>query len=70
MEDYNLQYRILEEPLLTVGLGVAFAKNDDRGLAEALSEIFEEMRDDGTIRRILSKYLSDPEKFLEAGGDA
>ena len=65
MADYDLEYRILDEPLLTVGLGVAFAKDDDRGLAEALSETFGAMRADGTTERILGKYLENPGKFLE-----
>lgn len=65
MADYGLEYRILDEPLLTVGLGVAFSKTDDRGLAAALSETFEEMRRDGTLKQILGKYLAEPEKFME-----
>ena len=65
MEDYDLEYRILAEPLLTVGLGVAFAKDDDRGLNEELSQTFEEMRSDGTMKRIIGKYLEHPEKYLE-----
>ena len=67
MADYDLEYRILDEPLLTVGLGVAFAKGDTRGLAEALSETFQEMRADGTMVRILGNYLEHPEKYLEVG---
>ena len=69
MSDYDLSYRILDEPLLTVGLGVAFAKNDDRGLAEELSAIFEEMRQDGTMEKIIGKYLDNPKKYMEAGND-
>lgn len=65
MKDYELEYRILEEPLLTVGLGVAFSKNDDRGINEKLTETFAEMRKDGTMTKILGKYLDDPEKYLE-----
>ena len=65
MEDYDLEYRIFAEPLLTVGLGVAFAKDDDRGLNEELSQTFEEMRSDGTMKRIIGKYLEHPEKYLE-----
>ena len=65
MADYGLEYRILEEPLLTVGLGVAFAKNDTRGLAEALSATFRDMRADGTLARILGRYLDAPETYLE-----
>ena len=65
MADYDLEYRILEEPLLTVGLGVAFAKEDDRGLNEELSQTFDAMREDGTMKSIIGKYLDDPEKYLE-----
>lgn len=65
MKDYETSYRILDENLLRTGLGVAFAKNDDRGIAEDLSQILEEMRQDGTERKILSKYLKDPDRYLE-----
>ena len=57
--DYKLDYRILEEPLLTVGLGVAFSKQDDRGLEQKLSETFEEMRADGTMEEIIGRYLEE-----------
>lgn len=49
MSDYSLDYRILDEPLLTVGLGVAFARTDQRGLDKELSRTFEEMRADGSL---------------------
>ena len=65
MADYDLEYRILDEPLLTVGLGVAFSKKDDRGLEDMLSKTFEEMKMDGTMEQILGKYLSEPGKFME-----
>ena len=65
MKDYDLQYRILEEPLLTVGLGVAFDKEDDRGIEETLTETFKEMRADGSAKKIISSYLDDAEKYLE-----
>ena len=65
MKDYDADYRILDESILTTGIGVAFAKNDTRGLNEQLSRIFEEMRADGTTRRIIGRYLSDPDKYLE-----
>ena len=65
MSDYELEYRILDEPLLTVGLGVAFSKYDDRGINEELTETFAEMREDGTMEQILGKYLDQPEKYLE-----
>ena len=34
MQDCNANFRILEEPLLVTGIGVAFALNDTRGLDE------------------------------------
>jgi len=39
MEDYNIKFRILDEPLETVGLGVAFDKNDDRGIEKQLTDV-------------------------------
>lgn len=57
--------RVLDEPLMEVGLGVAFAKDDKRGLCKMLNEKLEEMRKDGTSLKIISKYLDDPEKYLE-----
>lgn len=69
MKDYDLQYRILDEPILVVGLGVAFSKEDDRGLNEKLTETFKEMREDGTMLEILGKYLDTPEKYLEGLND-
>ncbi len=65
MKDYEITYRILEEPLMTVGIGAAFAKDDERGICEALDETLEEMRKDGTSEKIIGKYLENPEKYLE-----
>ena len=48
MKDYDISFRILEEPLMVVGIGVAFAKEDDRGICEQMSQTLEEMRQDGT----------------------
>lgn len=68
MVEYNLHYRILEEPLLTVGLGVAFAKDDERSLCDDLSQTFREMREDGTMEQIIGKYLKNPGSYLEVKG--
>ena len=65
MKDYDLEYRILDEPLLTVGLGVAFSKYDDRGIEKDLSQVFEKMRADGTMEQILGRYLENPKDYLE-----
>ena len=50
---------------MTVGIGVAFAKDDDRGICENLDQVLQEMRQDGTSLKIIGKYLDDPEKYLE-----
>ena len=65
MQDCNANFRILEEPLLVTGIGVAFALNDTRGLDEKLTETLAAMRADGTLKQIVGKYLPDPEKYLE-----
>ena len=44
MKDYDVSFRILEEPLMITGIGVAFAKDDDRGICEQMSQTLEEMR--------------------------
>ena len=65
MKDYDASFRILEEPLMITGIGVAFAKDDDRGICEQMSQTLEEMRQDGTSLKIIGKYLDDPQKYLE-----
>lgn len=65
MKDCNVVFRILEEPLLTTGLGVAFAKNDTRDLAQQLNDTFAQMREDGTLERIIGKYLENASQYLE-----
>ena len=67
MKDYGMGYRILDEPLLTVGLGVAFSLQDDRGLEKELSKVFAEMRRDGTMEEIIGRYLEHPESYLWEG---
>ena len=65
MKDYNIEFRILDEPLEIVGLGVAFDMNDTRGIEKQLTETLNEMRLDGTEKKIISRYLSDVDKYLE-----
>ena len=40
MKDYDTSFRILEDPLMVVGIGVAFAKDDDRGICVAAGSLF------------------------------
>lgn len=65
MKDFDLEYRILKEPLQVVGIGVAFAKNDQRGIEKKLSEQFAAMKKDGSLQKIIGKYLDNPKKYLE-----
>ncbi len=65
MKDYDTRYRILPEALMTVGIGVAFSKNDRRGLDKGLHDALESMRKDGTSAKIIGKYLDHPEAYLE-----
>ena len=65
MKDYDTSFRILEEPLMITGIGVAFAKEDDRGICEQMDQTLEEMRRDGTSLKIIEKYLDDPGRYLE-----
>ena len=54
-----------DEPLLTTGIGVAFSKNDTRGLAAQLTEVFAQMREDGSMEQLVGKYLEVPAHSLE-----
>ncbi len=65
MSDTGLQFRILDEPLQSVDLGVAFDVNDTRGINIKLTETLRQMQNDGTTETIISKYLSDTSKYLE-----
>ena len=65
MEDYGAEFRILDKPLLGTGIGGAFSNNDNRGLAQRLTETFALMRQDGTLQEILGRYLEHPETYLE-----
>ena len=61
----GLEFRILDESLMDVNLGVAFAKNDTRGLDTELTATLREMQQDGTVKQILEKYLPDADRYLE-----
>ena len=67
-KDYGVTYRILDEPLLEVGLGTAFDINDTRGIDVKLTHAYREMLADGTMERLVSKYFDDPSPFLNVEG--
>lgn len=56
MAGRSRDYRILEQELLRVSLGVAFHADDTSGRAEALSAVLQEMAGDGTIAAVLERY--------------
>lgn len=58
------QYRVLDQELLRVGLGVAFYKGDDTGRAEALGDVLRELKEDGTTAGILERYGVDAQAAL------
>ena len=64
-KDVGTNYRILEEPILITGLGVAFARNDQRGIDKELQKTLQQMRADGTTRKIVAKYMDNPDEYLE-----
>lgn len=65
MTDYDIKYRILDEDLLKTGIGVAFSKNDKRGIDKKLSKVLKDMNKDGSSKKILQKYVSNADKYLE-----
>ena len=64
MKETGLNFRILDQPLQTVGLGVAFDKEDERGLQNELNDALDQMKKDGTIAEIVGKYLTDAERYV------
>ena len=51
--------------VLVTGLGAAFAKNDTRGLDSQLTDTLAQMRADGTLERIVGRYLENASQYLE-----
>lgn len=53
------EYRVLDEALLSADLGVAFDRETGAKRAGQLTAVLTEMKNDGTIRKILEKYSLD-----------
>lgn len=70
LENDGIAYRFLARDLKRASLGVAFAKNSDASVRDALSQALEEMLADGTTKRILQGYGVDTRKALGGLGDA
>ena len=65
MADTGLKFRVLEEPLQSVDLGVAFDKGDASGVNVKLGKTFAGMQKDGTIKQTIGKYLKNAESYVE-----
>lgn len=63
LEADGVDYRLLDEDLSQAKLGVAFSKDGDSHVRELLSDALDEMRSDGSLKEILSKYV-DADKAL------
>lgn len=59
-------YKILPQNVLEAQLGVAFSKNGNKILANALSQSLKEMQEDGTIAEIAEKYGYDIKKVVRS----
>ena len=57
-------YVILDEELYVSELGVAFEKDMHQDLAQKMTLVLKEMREDGTIQDIVEKYGLDSKKVL------
>lgn len=64
-KDYTMNYRILPEPLMITGIGVAFYRKDERKIDVTLNQTLKEMHKDGTTKKILEKYLDEADSYLE-----
>ena len=64
MKNSTGAYRILDETLLSVDLGVAFKKDKDEELAALVGTALRVMKNDGFTAKVLKKYGLDPDKLL------
>jgi polar amino acid transport system substrate-binding protein len=56
MENMPGHYRLLEEDILAVEVGVAFQKGQNKDLSEALQQALHDMEEDGTLQNTLADY--------------
>ena len=67
LENSNVEYRFLEEDIQLSELGVAFYPGANQSLCQQLNQVLEEMRTDGTTRKILERYGIDADRALGGG---
>ena len=62
--DYGVSYRILDEPLVTSDVGVAFVRDTTSTVPGKLDRVFRKMRNDGTLKRVIRRYVDHAEDYL------
>jgi polar amino acid transport system substrate-binding protein len=67
MDSMTGKYRILDTPLLSVEVGIAFKTGSNTEIQVALNSALSDMQNDGTLSSILESYGVDAE--LQDGGD-
>lgn len=55
-------YNILDEPLMISQIGAAFAKNADKELVSKFDAALKEIKNDGTVEKIVKRFLSGDER--------
>ena len=66
-DEYPEKYRFLNMSLRSEAVGVAFLKDQDPEIVEQLNQSFAEMKEDGTLARIVESYGLDVEKNVYGG---
>lgn len=66
-DEYPEEYRYLNMSLRSESLGVAFMKDTDSEVPDQLSQVFDEMKDDGSMAEIVAKYGLDVQKNVYGG---
>lgn len=59
MADNNMDFEILDEPLQISPLGVAFSKEDSRGLDKKLTLVFGQLNKEKFVDSVVFKYIPD-----------
>lgn len=70
MKNYPDKFRIIPESMETSRLAVAFAKDEDPNLVKELNNVLKEMKQDGTIDEILSRYEVSADDFFREDADS
>lgn len=65
IDDYGVDVRVLDEPLIHVAVGVAFAKGTTSDIPSRLDTVLKKMQKDGSIAEIVGRYVDDPTDYLE-----